>query len=230
MVRSPLIRLGSALGTCLVSAAMMLAPAAVLGHATHGYAAVAHAAIADGEIADAVSEELQAEASGHEVEKPSTYTIIATLVNFLIFAFIVAKFGGPAANKAMKARREALVAEMEAASAQQREAQEQLDAYIAKLQAFDQEREALMEEFRAVGERERDKLIADAEVEAKRIVEDAKQRGEREAAAAERSVESQLLDKAMAYAASDIERQVNPMVHNRLVDRSIERFKSLKAS
>lgn len=225
MSKSWVLRVGRLFGALFVSAAMFGAPVSALTAASP-----AHAALGDGEIADEVAAEAQAEVDGHIVEKPGIKVILATLVNFLIFAFIVAKLGGPAANKAMAARREALLAEIEEASRLHREAQEQLDIYMAKLNAFDQEREALLDEFRSVGERERDKLVADAEVEAKRIIEDAKQRGEREAAAAERSIETQLLDRAMSYATADIERQVNPMVHNRLVDRSIESFKSLKAS
>lgn len=196
---------------------------------------IAAPALADqGEVLSAQAKVELAEATGEEdvvgVETPSTVAIIATLVNFFIFAFIVAKFGGPAFNRAMAERRENLLNEMEEAVRLRKEAEAELAVYLEKLEAFDRERDELMEEFRSIGETERAQLIAEAEAEAARIVSDAERMGEREESQAERGIEGRLVDRAMELAAAEIERQVNPMVQNRLVDRSIDSFKSLKAS
>lgn len=163
-------------------------------------------------------------------ETPNLVLIIATIVNFSIFAFIIIKFAGPAFNKNMVARRENLLAEIEEASRLRREAEEQLAAYQAKLDAFDAERTTLIEEFRELGERERDRLVAEGKDEAARIVADAKALGEREALSAERGIEAKLVDKAMDLAVADVQRQINPMLQNRLIERSIDSFKSLKAN
>lgn len=196
---------------------------------------VASPAFADeGGILSAEVEGELAEASGVTegavIEYPSWQAIVATLLNFLIFAFIVAKFGGPAFNRAMADRREKLLNEMEEAVRLRKEAEAELAIYIGKLEAFDREREELMDEFRTFGENERDKMVDEAITEAARIIEDATRMANREKSQAQRDVESRLVDRALELAAADIDRQVNPMVQNRLVERSIDSFKSLKAS
>lgn len=163
-------------------------------------------------------------------EPPSIYTIIATIVNFSIFAFIVAKYAGGVFNKNMAARRTQLLNDIEEASRLRREAEEQLAAYQAKLDAFDVERETLITEFREIGERERDRLVAEGQAEADRIVSDARALGDREATSAARGIETKLVDKAMDLAVADVQRQLNPMLQNRLIERSIDSFKSLKAN
>lgn len=196
---------------------------------------IAAPALADeGEMLSAQTSEELAEAAGESagagIETPSTTAIIATLLNFAIFAFIVAKFGGPAFNRAMAERRENLLKEMEEAVRLRKEAEAELAVYLQKLEAFDQERDALMDKFRTLGENERDQLVDEAVTEAARIIEDATRMATREKNKAQRDVEGRLVDRALALAAADIERQVNPMVQNRLVERSIDSFKSLKAS
>lgn len=163
-------------------------------------------------------------------ERPTTVNIAATLINFAIFAGIIIFVAGPKLTAAMQARRQSVLDGIEEASRLRREAEEQLAAYQAKLTAFDQEREALIAEFREIGERERDRIIADAELEAKRITSDARSLGEREELSAARGVETRLIDRAMDLAVADVQRQANPMVHNRLIERSIDSFKSLKAN
>lgn len=183
------------------------------------------------QLGEQAREELESLAGADiDIAPPDMLVILATLVNFFIFAFIVAKFGGPAFNRAMASRRETLLSEMEEAARLRKEAEAELAVYIEKLEAFDRERDALLEEFRTLGERERTQLIEDAKEEAQRIVDDAARMADREAAHAERGIEARLVDRAMELATADIERQVNPMVQNRLVERSIDSFKSLKAS
>lgn len=171
-------------------------------------------------------------ADGVEVasDAPDKYTIIATIVNFAIFAFIIVKFAGGAFNKNMAARREKLLSEIEEASRLRVEAEELLASYQAKLDALDEEREGLLAEFRDIGGRERDRLIKEAEAEATAIVSDAQGLGEREEASAARGIEAKLIDRAMELAVADLKRQVNPMLQNRLIDRSIDNFKALKAT
>lgn len=211
-----------------VLAAVSLGAMLVVGPA----AMFATPAMADhAELGEQAREELQSVAGDDApIAPPDMFVILATLVNFFIFAFIIAKFGGPAFNRAMASRREAILSEMEEAARLRKEAEAELAVYIEKLEAFDRERDALLEEFRALGERERTQLIDDAKEEAQRIVDDAARMADREAAHAERGIEARLVDRAMELATADIERQVNPMVQNRLVERSIDSFKSLKAS
>lgn len=205
-------RAGFAISALWVTASILLAPVA------------AFAETVDPEVVEAVIDPYV------HPETPNLVLIFATIVNFSIFAFIIIKFAGPAFNKNMVARRESLLAEIEEGSRLRREAEEQLAAYQAKLDAFDAERVALIEEFRELGERERARLVAEGQDEAARIVADAKALGDREATSAERGIAAKLVDKAMDLAVVDVQRQINPMVQNRLIERSIDSFKSLKAN
>lgn len=163
-------------------------------------------------------------------ELPSMVNIAATLINFALFAGIIIVVAGPKLTAAMQARRQGVLDGIDEASRLRREAEAQVAAYQAKLDAFDQERAALLAEFREIGERERDRLISDATIEAARITSDAQALGEREERSAARGVETRLIDRAMDLAVADVQRQVNPMVQNRLIERSIDSFKSLKAN
>lgn len=163
-------------------------------------------------------------------DAPSKYTIIGTIVNFAIFAFIIVKFGFGAFNTNLAARREKLLADIDEGARLRREAEEQLAAYQAKLDAFDEERAAILAEFRQIGERERDRLISEAQAEAASIVSDARGLGEREELSAAKGIETKLVDRALELAVADLRRQVNPMQQNRLIDRSIDNFKSMKAN
>lgn len=223
------MRMFRRLSRCIIS--ISLGAALVAGPLTM----IATPAFADaGEVLGDQAEAELAGATGESeaavIEPPSTTAIIATLLNFAIFAFIVAKFGGPAFNRAMAERREKLLNEMEEAVRLRKEAEAELAVYMAKLEAFEQEREELMEKFRTLGENERDQLVDEAVTEAARIIEDATRMATREKNQAQRDVEGRLVDRALELAVADIERQVNPMVQNRLVERSIDSFKSLKAS
>lgn len=223
-------RAGFTLSALWVAGSLLLAPVAALADmpSPSSPETAVHDSLGMPDIPHGASED----AEGHHVptEAPSIYTIIATIVNFSIFVFIIAKFGGGAINQGMAARREKLLSDIEEASRLRREAEEQLAAYQAKLDAFDQERAKLLAEFREVGERERERLIREGEAEAKSIVEDARGLGDREEMSAARGIEAKLVDRAMELAVADLQRQVNPMLQNRLIDRSIDNFKSLKAN
>ena len=230
MKRTLMRRVGIALSAFWLSSAILIAPVAALAEvaSTSSVEFGDPSALGTPDVPHGAGEG----AGGEHVraDAPSKYTIIATIVNFAIFAFIIVKFAGGAFNKNMAARREKLLADIEEASRLRREAEELLASYQAKLDAFDEERASLLAEFREIGSRERDRLITEAEAEAASIVEDARNLGEREELSAAKGIEMKLVDRAMELAVADLQRQVNPMLQNRLIDRSIDNFKAMKAT
>lgn len=159
---------------------------------------------------------------------PSNVTIIATLVNFTLFALIIVWAIKNKITPAMQARRDAFQAQANESARLRAEAEALVASYQAKLDAFDQERAQLLDEFRAIGEKERERIIAEANGDAERILADARQLAEREERHAERGIEAKLVERAIDLAVQELQKQANPMVQNRLIERSIDSFKNLK--
>lgn len=159
---------------------------------------------------------------------PSNITIIATLVNFTLFALIIVWAIKNKITPAMQARRDAFQAQANESARLRAEAEALVASYQAKLDAFDQERAQLLDEFRAIGEKERERIIAEANGDAERILADARQLAEREERHAERGIEAKLVERAIDLAVQELQKQANPMVQNRLIERSIDSFKNLK--
>lgn len=164
----------------------------------------------------------------HAPEAPSTVTIIATVVNFTIFAGLLIYVIVNKVSPAMSARRAAFEATAQESARLREEAQALVAQYQTKLDSFDQERQALLAEFRTLGEKERDRIIAEATDEASRIVDDARALAEREERHAERGIEAKLVERAVDLAVEELKKQANPMVQNRLIERSIDSFKAMK--
>lgn len=161
---------------------------------------------------------------------PSAVLIIATLVNFFAFAGLLAFFTRKPINAYFEKRREEIVANIAASKALQEEAEAQLNEYQEKLEQLDRERQQVLDDFRAIGKAEAARLVADAKASAERIREDARRLAEQEARAARSGVEAQMVDRALALATEELNRRINPMVQNKLIEQSIERFKSMDAN
>lgn len=207
--------------TLLFSAALALAdsPAGEAIEATH----------------EALDEHGHADDHGHDgahgdSHGPSTVLIIATLVNFFAFAGLIAFFTRKPINAYFARRREEIVANIAASKALQDEAEAQLNEYQEKLEQLDREREKVLEEFRAIGKAEAERLVSEAKASAERIREDARKLAEQEARAARAGIEAQMVDRALELATEELNRRINPMVQNKLIEQSIERFKSMNAN
>lgn len=160
--------------------------------------------------------------------EPTVPQMIAIVLNFAIFIWLIVKFGGPAIQDYFKNRRASIADAIEESERLRAEAESKLEEYSARLEKFDKEREELLDEFRDIGQREKERLIAEGKEQAERIREDAKAQAAREARNARGDMESQLLDRAVDMATEEIERRLNPLMHDRLIDRSIDSFKSLE--
>ncbi len=97
---------------------------------------------------------------------------------------------------------------------------------MTKIDNFDSEREAILAEFRELGDSERRKIVGDAEAEAAKIVRDAEQTAERELAQARESLRSTLVGSALGKAQSQLSAQMTPVTHAQLIDDGIEALAS----
>lgn len=138
-------------------------------------------------------------------------------INFVILVGLLAKFAGPKIREAMQSRSESMSQEITQAEAQLSDAQSALASFEEKLQGLGQDAEKMLEEYRVLGERERDRIIEDARKEADRIVSDASRLATREMNAARTAIEQEVLESAMTKAEVEIQQRLTADDKQRLI-------------
>lgn len=130
---------------------------------------------------------------------PWTHWVV-DLINFAIFAGIIIYFGGSYIQEYFANRRENFLREMNAAKEARKEAEAKLEEYDAKLEALEQERQALLDEYHAQGEREKQRIIDTAKQEVEKMRSDAEATIEQEVKKAVAMLEEQAVDLAVEMA------------------------------
>lgn len=122
---------------------------------------------------------------------------IAGILNLLIFLWIIYKFFGSSISEFFKNRRETLIADLEEARKLREEAEARLEEYTARLDALEDERKQLLEEYHEQGEREKKRIIEDAKKQVEKMRADAEVTIEQETKKAIASLERQVVDLAV---------------------------------
>lgn len=159
------------------------------------------------------------ERSGLFLILPEKHELIWGAVSFAILAFLIWKFAGPALNRTLEARQQAVVGSLQEAETAKTEAQSLLDDYRAQLANAKDEANRIIEEARQTAESMREELVAKAEAEADEIV--AKARGEivaeRERALAE--VRQEVADLSIDLAERVVQGSLDREAQRGLIDR-----------
>ena len=142
--------------------------------------------------------------------------------NFLIYITVLVMLAKKPLTSFFKARREGVAGAIESAKAATEAAEVRLAETMAKLENFDAEREAILAEYRELGEAERRKIVADAEGAASKIVRDAEQTAERELAQARETLRQQLVSSALTKAQSQLSARMTPVTQAQLIDDGID--------
>lgn len=107
---------------------------------------------------------------------PEIHELIWGIVSFAVLAFLLWKFAGPAMNRMLDARQQAVVGGLQEAEQAKKDAQGLLDDYRAQLTNAKDEANRIIEEARQTAETMRQEMMAKASSEADEVV--AKARGE----------------------------------------------------
>lgn len=97
----------------------------------------------------------------------------AAIGAFLILLALIGKFGIPAINRSLSESRESIKAQIEEAQRIKAEAEAKAAEYEARLADMDTELENIRKELEASAEKERDRIVAEAEATAARMRKDA---------------------------------------------------------
>ena len=109
--------------------------------------------------------ELWAAPAGAAEEHAASVTeLIFPLVNFLIFLYLIKRYLLPLAKDYLKTRREEIAAAVREADEAKRRADALLRDYQNRLARLSEETRVIREALRAEGEREKAKLLAEAEI------------------------------------------------------------------
>ena len=162
----------------------------------------------------------QAWASAAETEHhaPSISQIFFPLANFLIFAWILKRFVLPLARDFLRSRREEVLATVQAVAESKQRAEALVREYQARLNGLDQEAKDIEASLRVEGERQKAKLLQEADVLAKKIVEDAHFLAEQEVKVARQEIREEVANLAEASARELVQRYITPADQVRLAE------------
>ena len=161
-------------------------------------------------------------AGGAEHHAPSITDVIFPALNFLIYAFIIVKFALPPVRSFLKNRRDEVVATMAQASAKKAAALALVDEYKAKLAALDQQVRSLQATLRDEGERDKAKLVGEANAMAAKIKADASILADQEVKMARQKIREDMAIQAEATARALLQRNLSVDDQNRLADEFIQ--------
>ncbi len=147
---------------------------------------------------------------------------VVGIINFLIFAGIIVKFGGPHIKEFFYNRRKTFIEQMEAATAAREEAEAKLEEYNAKLDALEQERQALLDEYHARGEREKQRIIDTAKKQVEKMRRDAEATIAQEVKKATAALESQAVELAVDMARDQARKELDSDGQKQLVERYVD--------
>lgn len=146
---------------------------------------------------------------------------IVGMINFAIFAGIIIKFGGPYIQQYFADRREVFLREMNAAQDARREAEARLEEYNQKLEALEQERQGLLDEYHAQGEREKQRIIEAAKQQVEKSRVDAQATIDMEVKKAVALLERQAVDLAVGMAEKRARAALTDDLQDQLFDRYV---------
>ncbi len=106
---------------------------------------------------------------------------LANLINFAVFAYVIVRFGKKPLQEALAARKKTITQDIDAATRMKDEAAKRLAQYEDRLKHIDQEIERIKKDFREQGERDKERILADAKDKRERMLKDAQFMVEQEA-------------------------------------------------
>lgn len=151
------------------------------------------------------------------------------IIDFLILVGLIwAMTKGPL-RKFFRARHDAIASEMEAATRLREQAEARLAELDQALSGLEAEIGEIRTKFQEDGEREKARIIAQAEAEAARIQANTTKSLEQEAAKLRQELEKELIDTVMADTEAKVRAQINPMSQNKLTKAYLNTLTQLES-
>jgi F-type H+-transporting ATPase subunit b len=153
---------------------------------------------------------------------------LANIINFLIFGYVLVRFGKKPIQEALSKRKESIMKDMTAAQQMKTDAEQRLATYEEKLRHVDSEIERIRKEFREQGERERERIQKDAQEKREVMLKDAAFMIEQEAKQMRIDLTNETVEAAMKAAQQLLERSVTVGDHDRVAEAFLKNLATSK--
>ena len=163
-----------------------------------------------------------ASAAGAEHHTPAIGEVVFPAINFIIYAAVLYYFALPAVRNLLRSRREEIVTTIAQASAKKQQAEALVNEYRAKIARVDQEAQSIQASRRDEAEREKAKMLGEAEVMAAKVREDARFLADREVGIAREKIRGELATQAEAVARELVQRNISAADQGRLAQEFIQ--------
>lgn len=159
---------------------------------------------------------------------PSMTSLIFPLINFLIFVFLIYRFALPAIKRALLSRREEILGAVYSADESLEKAEKTLRSYRDRLAGADEETKSLLESLREEGEREKAKILRDAEELAVKIKADADFVSQQEIKVARQQIRDEIARIAHETAENVIRSNLRPVDQERFVEQFLQGIEAVR--
>ena len=153
---------------------------------------------------------------------PSINQIWFPLCNFLIFVFIIVRYALPLVRDFLQSRRDEVLTTLRRAAAKKQQAEAMVQDYKGRLARVDQEVQSIQASLRAEGEREKGKLLSEAETLAAKTKHDTQFLADQEVKLARQKIREEMAKEAEATARELMKRELSPADQGRLVEDFIQ--------
>jgi F-type H+-transporting ATPase subunit b len=152
---------------------------------------------------------------------PTTGLMIWTLVTFVIVLIVLKRYAFGPIQQMLDARRQAIVADLDAAESARTEAQEALAEYRQQLAEARKEAGKIVEEARKVGDERRAAAVAELEAEKARLMRQTQEEIQAETRHALNAIKQQVADLAVAATETVVRARLDEAEQRRLIDEAL---------
>lgn len=175
-----------------------------------------------------VAEAWASAAPGAEGHAPSMMSLIFPVINFLIFVFLIYRFVLPPARRYFVSRRDEILAAVRSAHESKENADSALRSYRDRLAYADDETKTLLETLRAEGDREKAKILREAEEFAANIRADADFVSQQEIKVARQQIREEIARIAQGAAENAIRANLRAADQERLVEQFLQSIEGVR--
>jgi F-type H+-transporting ATPase subunit b len=150
------------------------------------------------------------------------FDLIMRWVNFLILAFLIIKFSRLPIKSFLEGKKEDIAREIEKLEADKNQILLEIDENRKQIENSKERLSQLKKTIIAQGEKNKIKIIEDAERESKILLESAKQKIENRVADARELLKAELVDKAIALAMKKLPESITDQDNQKFIDTFIE--------
>lgn len=159
-------------------------------------------------------------ASGESYGFPWKYWFTG-LFNLAVFVGLIYYMGAEGIRKYFADRHATFVKNMNAAQAAREEAEARLEELNAKIEGLEKERQVLLDEYHAQGEREKQRLVETAKKQVEKMRADAEAMIDLEVKKAVSMLEKQAVDLAIDLAQEKASARIDGVVQNQLFEQFV---------